>query len=169
MATKAEFNEKFIIEVPKQDGTFDEIKGIVLKLSPKMKKSVNETFKERDDIAKANKKKQNKISRLQQKAQNLELRIPITKDDDKKNQLLEEQQSIMNEAYKLSDELEESIPAEEEDIVELISKLHIDKRVRLDEENKKKIDIVCDIHGYSIVWETILEDIKKGKSQDTKS
>jgi len=169
MATKLQFTENFTIEVPKKDGTFDEIKGKVLAITPKLEKSIKLKFKERDNIAKANKKNQNKISRLQQKAQNLELRIPITKDEDKKNQLLEEQQSIMDEAYRLSDKLEDAIIDNDDNISEIIAKEHIDNRVRLNEENKVRLDLICENYGYTIVWETINKDIKEGKSQDTKN
>ena len=164
------FNEKFTIEVPQEGKDNYVIEGKLLKDTPKLKKAIEKKYKKRDDEARKNQKIQNVIRRNQQKAQNIADRIALIDDKKEKAELLKEQQALLDEAYKLSDEFVEKIEkAEDTDILEIVAKEHIDSRVIIKDEDKAMFESICNDYGYQLIWNTILQDIEEGKQKDKRS
>ena len=168
---KMKFIEEFTLEVPLSNGENDIIKGQLLPATQTLKNQIKEKYKERDKLAKETKKKQDKIQRLAQKADNIEKRLDFGKDilsNESKLNLLAEQQKYADEAYILSDEVEEQIK-DDIDIYEVVSKEHIQSRVKCDEENKVKLTSICEKYSYKLVYETILKDIEEQGKKEQKN
>lgn len=160
--------EDFVVEIPVNGETII-LKGQLKPLTKAIEKEIKEKYKERDAEARRNKKKHTTMLRLYQRAENIALRIPLVECKEKKLQLLEDHPKTLNEAHKLNDELEASKDKDEdmEDIQEVISREHIERRVMTDPETMEKIKKAGCNCSYRRVYDKIKEDIeKKGKSQD---
>lgn len=165
---KLKFTDNFTIEVPLQDGTFDIIKGRLLPATKQFEKDLKLKYEDNTNEAKKLQKLNKKLIRLNQEIDNLNQRAEYKAGDDKVA-LLETIQLKLNEAYVLSDEVEQlNETLQEFDPQEVRATEHINARVKCDEENQRKIDAVVGKYGYKIVFDTILEDIETGKQKQQK-
>jgi hypothetical protein len=163
---KLQLLENFTIEVPKSDGTFDEIKGQLAPSTKQFELDLELKYKGNIDKAKTLQKKNNKLIQLQQKINNISKRIEINPT----NELLLKQQEMMDKAYDLSD-IVESLNEElsQVDHQEIRAKEHIQARLIADNDSKAKIISLCDKYSYKLIFDTILEDIEEGKQKEKKS
>jgi len=156
--------DNFTIEVPKEDGTMQEIKGILLPETKTFKKELKQKYDDKLKSAIKLQKENKELMRLNQKIENVSERIKIAEGEEKK-ELLNEQQTLLDRAYKLSDKLEkDSNGFDGDDIQEGKAVDHIENRV----ESKQYDEIVKlgEQYGYVMVLNTILEDVEQGKQKN---
>jgi len=161
---KIKLLEQFTIEVPRQSGDNDIIKGSLIPETKKLLKEIENKFEADIKNAKQLQKDFNKLSRLLEKIESLTDTIAIIKDETAKMNMIDKRQSLRDELYLLQDKAEDDTESlKQKDPQEIRAKEHIERRVRADNENKAKLIELCDNYGYTMVFETIIKDIEEGK------
>ena len=160
--------ENFTIEVPHEDGTETVIKGTISIIK---QKEIRKVFKEDFvSIDKVNDAKE-QANRLLAQISIYESKQVALKENDKTQTIedIEKYERLINKLFSIKDDTEElSEILEDTNSKENIAKYKIEKGV-ISSDNKELLMELCETHGYSIVFDTILQSIKEGKSQEEKS
>lgn len=157
---RLQLEDKFKIEVPKQDGTFDVYEGSLRVITKKEQKELESEFKDSTDLAKSLTKKTNRYNKIAKKIDRLET-IDLEKNIDKIEALEVEFEALEDEINADVEKLN-NMDAENNALKKKMALL-------LGAESKNEIMNLGLTYGYKIVWETIQEGISEGKSKEQKN
>lgn len=152
---------KFTVEVPKQDGTFDIIEGSLRTITKQEQRELEEFFKEGTDLAKKLSKDNTKLNKIQIKLERL-TRIDFNQEILAKMEELENQfETIEQDAQNSLNRLTE-LDTENKAIQKKMNML-------LDDGSKSAILNLSETYGYKLVWDTIQDGIDEGKLKELKN
>lgn len=149
--------DKFTLEIPKEDGTFENIDGSLRKLLKNEEKQLKLDFKEIEDLTSKGLKLVRKTNKLIAKKERYDKFL--TEENVAKIDIIDEE---IDSLEKEIDTIETALRAKGDSDIQIKKRLELS----LGAENKERILQLCQTHGYSVVFSAIEEGIAEKKPKE---